>query len=182
LPSELFKTYTSTYRLSEYDALQITDSKEVALYFNELVKHTSNYKSAANWIMGPVKAYINERALSFQDFKLPAEAIASLIALVDEGKVSHAAASQSIFPVLVENPDKPAGEIATEMDLLQNSDSGELQKLVDEVLAGMPGKVAEYRGGKHGLLGLFVGQVMKMSKGKADPKLLNTLVKETLEK
>ena len=69
LPAALFKTYTTQYKLSDYDATQIIDSKEVAAYFNELVKHTTNFKSAANWLMGPVKSYLNERALNFSDFK-----------------------------------------------------------------------------------------------------------------
>jgi aspartyl-tRNA(Asn)/glutamyl-tRNA(Gln) amidotransferase subunit B len=182
LPAELFRNYTTTYKLSDYDAHQIIDSKEVAMYFNQLVKHTTNYKSAANWLMGPVKAYINERALNFSDFTLSPEKIAELIGLIDAGKVSNAAATQRLFPVLVENPGRQAEQLAAEMDLIQNSNSGELQELVAQALAKFPDKIAEYKGGKTGLLGLFVGEVMKLSKGKADPKLLNQLVKEALEK
>lgn len=182
LPSQLFITYTREYKLSEYDALQIIDAKEVAMYFNQLVKHTTNYKSAANWLMGPIKAFINERALHFSDFNLAPEKIAEIIALIDAGKVSNAAASQRLFPAMVEQPAKSAEQIASELDLLQNSNSGELQELVNQVLARFPQKVDEYKAGKVGLLGMFVGEVMKLSKGKADPKLLNQLMKETLEK
>lgn len=182
LPAQLFKIYTETYKLSEYDALQIIESKEVAAYFNELVKHSFNYKSAANWIMGPVRSYLNERALHFTEFTLPAEKIAEIIALIDAGKISNSAASQTLFPKLAESPGKLAEDIAKELDLLQNSDSNALQGMVEEVLSRFPDKVAEYRNGKAGLLGMFVGEVMKQSKGKADPKLLNKLVKETLEK
>ncbi len=182
LPAELFKTYTEKYKLSEYDALQIIESKEVALYFNELVKHTSNYKSAANWIMGAVRSYLNERALNFSEFTLPPQKIAEIISLIDSGKISNSAASQKLFPGLVNQPGKSAEEIAKELDLLQNSDSSALQSLVEEALSKFPEKVTEYKNGKVGLLGLFVGEVMKLSKGKADPKLLNQLVKETLEK
>ena len=180
LPSELFKTYTETYKLNEYDALQILDVKEVAFYFNELVKHTPNYKSAANWIMGPVRSYINEHALNFSEFKMSPRKIAEIIHLIDSGKVSNSAASQTLFPALIHS-DKSAEEMAKEMDLLQNSDSDALQALVEEALSRFPEKIAEYKSGKVGLLGLFVGEVMKLSKGKADPKLLNQLVKETLE-
>ncbi len=182
LPDALFKTYTKTYQLSEYDAHQIIDSKEVAAYFDELVKHTSNYKSAANWLMGPVKAYLNENAIHFTDFSLAPAQIASIIALIDSGKISNAAASQRLFPELAANPSKDVAALATELDLIQNSDSNELQALVDQALAKFPDKITEYKNGKVGLLGLFVGEVMKLSKGKADPKLLNQLVKETLEK
>jgi len=182
LPSELFKIYTEKYKLSEYDALQIIESKEVALYFNELVKHTSNYKSAANWIMGPVRSFLNERALNFSGFTLSPEKIAEIIQLIDSGKVSNSVASQNIFPALIDAPDKTAEDIAKSLDLLQNSDSSALQGLVKEALSKFPEKVTEYKNGKSGLLGLFVGEVMKLSKGKADPKLLNQIVKETLDK
>lgn len=182
LPDALFKTYTGDYRLSEYDANQIIESKEVAAYFDRLITFTNNYKSAANWLMGPVKAFLNERALSFSEFTLAPEKIAEVIALIDSGKVSNAAASQRLFPELVARPDMHAEQLAAELDLVQNSNSGELQSLVDEALAKFPAKIAEYKSGKTGLLGMFVGEVMKLSKGKADPKLLNQLVKETLEK
>ncbi|HOZ87417.1 MAG TPA: Asp-tRNA(Asn)/Glu-tRNA(Gln) amidotransferase subunit GatB, partial [Bacteroidia bacterium] len=182
LPSALFNTYTKTYQLSDYDAHQIIDSREVAIYFDELVKNTSNYKSAANWLMGPVKAYINENALHFSEFALAPKQIAEIISLIDTGKISNAAASQRLFPELAANPGKNVAQVATELDLLQNSNSSELQNLVNEALAKFPEKIIEYKNGKVGLLGLFVGEVMKLSKGKADPKLLNQLVKETLEK
>ena len=182
LPDELFKRYTTTYKLSEYDALQIIESKEVATYFNELITFTSNYKSAANWLMGPVKAYINERALVFSEFNLTPAKLAEIIVLIDAGKISNAAASQRLLPELIAHPSKTAGQIAQELDLLQNSDSSELQNLINQALAKFPEKVTEYKNGKAGLLGLFVGEVMKLSKGKADPKLLNQLVKQTLEK
>lgn len=182
LPDELFKRYTGTYKLSEYDALQIIESKEVAIYFNDLTKLTTNYKAAANWLMGPVKAYINERALSFSEFTLPPAKLAEIIHLIDSGKISNAAASQRLLPELIGAAEKTAEQIAQELDLLQNSDSSEIQNLVNDVLSKMPEKVAEYKNGKVGLLGMFVGEVMKLSKGKADPKLLNKLVKESLEK
>ena len=182
LPDALFETYTRTFKLSEYDALQIIESKEVALYFDELVQHTVNFKAAANWLMGPVKSHLNERAIPFSDFTLPPASLAALIALIDEGKVSHSAATARLFPALIEHPSKSPEQIATELDLLQNSDSGELQRMVEDALKKFPDKISEYRNGKTGLLGLFVGEVMKLSGGKADPKVLNKLVRETLEK
>ena len=182
LPDELFNLYTKTYKLVEYDALQLIDLKEVAAYYNKLVTFTKNYKSAANWVMGPIKAYLNERALTISEFTLEPKKIAEIISLIDEGKVSNAAATQSIFPQLMNDQTKTAEQIAKELDLLQNSNSNELQSLINEALSKFPEKITEYKNGKVGLLGLFVGEVMKLSKGKADPKLLNQLVKETLEK
>ena len=182
LPAQLFETYTSKYKLSEYDAHQIIESKEESAWFNELVKHTSNYKSAATWLLGPVRSYLNERALSFGEFPLAPSQVAEIISLVDSNTISNTAASQKLFPALADQPGKTATALATSLDLVQNSDSGELQALVDQALGRFPEKIAEYRSGKVGLLGMFVGEVMKLSKGKADPKLLNRLVKETLEK
>lgn len=181
LPDELHRIYTKEYQLSEYDAAQIIESKEISVYFNELIKHTNNFKSAANWIMGPVRSWLNERALPFSALPLKPAAIAEIIALIDANKISNSAASQLLFPALAEKPTEKAEVLATQMDLIQNSDSNALQGMIDEVLASMPAKVDEYKGGKVGLIGLFVGEVMKRSKGKADPKLLNQLVKQTLE-
>ena len=182
LPDELFHTYTQQYKLNDYDALQLLDLKEVAAYYNQLITYTSNYKSAANWLMGPVKAFLNDNALTISEFTLEPEKIAQLIKLIDDGKVSNAAASQSIFPELIKNQSKSPEQIAQELDLIQNSDSNELQELINQALSKFPEKIIEYKNGKVGLLGLFVGEVMKLSKGKADPKLLNQLVKEILEK
>lgn len=182
LPDVLYKRYTNDFQLSDYDAAQITESKEVAQYFNKLVTCTSNYKSAANWIMGPIRSFLNERAMHFSEFNLAPEKIAEIIALIDANKVSNSAAAQRLFPAMVEQPMLPAEALAATLDIIQNSNSNDLQNMVSEVLARFPEKVAEYKSGKVGLLGMFVGEVMKQSKGKADPKLLNQLVRETLEK
>lgn len=182
LPSELFKKYTQEFELSEYDAGVLTDIKEIALYFEKLLAYTHNYKQAANWVMGPVKSYLNENAIEITQFPLSAEKVAELIKLVDDGKVSHSTASQKIFPELVSNPFKSAYGIAEEMNLLQESDESSIQALVEQAIAKFPEKVAEYKKGKTGLVGLFMGEVMKLSKGKADPKVANRLVKELLEK
>lgn len=182
LPSELFKIFTQHYKLSEYDAMQIIESKDLATYYKELTALCTNYKSAANWLMGPIKSYLNESALHFTEFKLQPAKIAELIFLIDAGKISNSAAAQKLFPEMLKQPTKNIEELAVELDLIQNSNSGELQTLIEEVLNKFPEKVSEYKAGKIGLLGLFVGEVMKLSKGKADPKLLNQLVKNSLEK
>ena len=153
----------------------------MAEYFNELITVTKNYKAAANWLLGPVKNYLNENGLEMQEFKLAPVALAKLIALIDEGKTNFSVASTRIFPVLTGQPDKEPLKIAEELNLLQSSDEGLIKELVEQVIAKYPEKTAEYKSGKKGLLGLFVGEVMKLSKGKADPKLANKLVLEKLE-
>lgn len=182
LPEELYEKYTSQYKLNNYDASVIIDNKELALYFEKLTTSTKNYKAAANWMMGDVKSYLNENALTIDSFPLGPDKVAEIIALIESGKVSYTIASQRIFKELIKNPAKTALQVAEENNLLQESDSNVLESLVEQALAKYPEKVAEYRGGKTGILGLFMGEVMKLSKGKADPKVANELVRKALEK
>lgn len=182
LPNALHKRYVKDYQLSEYDAAVLTDLKEIALWFNELTKHTKNYKAAANWVMVNVKGYLNENALHISEFCVSPRQLAGLIAIIDEGKVSHSTASQKIFPALVKEPSKSALQIAQELNLIQESNADALQDLVNQAIAKYPEKVSEYKNGKQSLVGLFMGEVMKLSGGKADPKVASKLVKETLDK
>jgi aspartyl-tRNA(Asn)/glutamyl-tRNA(Gln) amidotransferase subunit B len=182
LPNDLHNRYVNDLKLSDYDASVLTETKEIALYFNELINHTKNYKSAANWVMVNVKSFLNENALHIEQFPLTPQSLAEIISLIDDGKVSHATASQKLFPALIATPRVSAEVLASELDILQNSNSNEIQSLVEQAVNKYPEKIAEYKNGKVGLLGLFVGEVMKLSKGKADPKIVNQLVKEQLEK
>lgn len=182
LPEELLEKYTGTFNLSNYDASVIIDNKEFALYFEQLTQLTTNYKAAANWMMGDIKSYLNENAISISQFPLPASKIAEIIALIEQGKVSYTMASQRIFPEMVKNQSKTAQQIAEENNLIQESDSSVLEQFVAEAIAKYPEKVLEYKGGKASLLGLFMGEVMRLSKGKADPKIASKLVKDALDK
>ncbi|CAA9276413.1 MAG: Aspartyl-tRNA(Asn) amidotransferase subunit B @ Glutamyl-tRNA(Gln) amidotransferase subunit B [uncultured Adhaeribacter sp.] len=182
LPHELYERFTKEYSLPEYDAGVLTDQKEVALYFDELCRHTHNYKAASNWVMGPVKSYINELALHLDDFPLAPPQVAGLINLVDAGKVNHTAASRTIFPHLIQHPEKSALEVAEALNLIQESNDSQLQDYINQVLAGNPKKVAEYKAGKAALVGMFMGEIMKLTKGKADPKTVNKLLLESLAK
>ncbi|MDN4164397.1 Asp-tRNA(Asn)/Glu-tRNA(Gln) amidotransferase subunit GatB [Cytophagales bacterium LB-30] len=181
LPNELYKKFTKQYGLSEYDALVLTDTKEVALYYDELCSLTKNYKAASNWIMGPVKSYLNELTLSIEEFPVKPAQLADLIALIDANKVSFSVASQKIYPELTKGTTKSALEIAEDLNLIQVGDQDFIQQVVDEVLAANPAKVQEYKDGKKGLLGMFMGEVMKKSKGKADPKLASELLAKSLD-
>lgn len=180
LPNELVEKFVNEYKLSEYDAHVLTDDKAIALYFEELCSQTTHYKAAVNWVMGAIKSYLNELTLSIEDFPLQPSQIVELIDLVKEGKMSNSNATQKIFPALLEKPTRTALSFAEEMNLIQDSDEGEIEKIVDEVLAAFPDKVEEYRAGKKGLLGMFVGQVMKKTGGKADPKVTNKLLDKKL--
>jgi aspartyl-tRNA(Asn)/glutamyl-tRNA(Gln) amidotransferase subunit B len=180
LPQELYKKYTSL-GLSDYDAGVLTDSKEIALYFEEIIANTKNAKAASNWLTVQVKSYLNERALHISEFGLGAKRIAELVDLIDSGKVSHTIATQKIFPKMLEEPSKTPEQIAEENSWIQESNSDALTDLARQAIAKFPDKVVEYKAGKTTLLGLFMGEVMKLSKGKADPKIANELVKKLLD-
>ncbi len=182
LPDELYEKYTGQFKLSDYDASVIIDNKEFALYFEELSKLTTNHKAAANWMMGDVKSYLNENAVTIEQFPLQPAKIADIIALIDSGKVNYTIASQRIFPALLKEPAKTAADIAKENNLIQESDTGVLEEFIKLALEKYPEKVIEYKNGKVGLLGLFMGEVMKLSKGKADPKKATELLKNVLDK
>ncbi|KAA3651863.1 MAG: Asp-tRNA(Asn)/Glu-tRNA(Gln) amidotransferase subunit GatB [Bacteroidetes bacterium] len=181
LPSELIKKFTSEMNLSTYDAEVLTEEKYFALYFDELTRLTKNYKAAANWMMGAVKSYLNENALTIQEFKIKPDQIAEIIQLIDEGKISNSIANQKIFPYLIEHTNDRPRAIAESNNWIQESDSNALEGFISEAIAMYPEKVEAYRAGNKNLLGLFMGEVMKRSKGKADPKLTSQLLKEKLE-
>jgi aspartyl-tRNA(Asn)/glutamyl-tRNA(Gln) amidotransferase subunit B len=180
LPDALINRYRSELNLSAYDATVIGDDKEQAAYFDELIKHTNNYKAAANWMIGPVKSYLNDSNTGFKEFKLAPPRLAALIKLVEEGKLSFGTASSKIFNALMENPGKDAMAIATELNLVLENDNSSIDQWINEVITKMPDKVTQYKTGKKGLMGLFAGEVKRLSKGKADMKIVNKLLEEKL--
>lgn len=180
LPQELTAKFKA-FGLSDYDVQVLTDTKEVALYFDELCQHTQNYKAASNWVTGPVKSYLNELALHVVDLKVKPSQIADLIALIESGKVNTSIATQQIFPVLLEGTTKTSLQIAEEKNIIQQSNTDELIPLIKDILAKYPAKVEEYKKGKTGLLSMFMGELMKATKGKADPKVATELIKQTIE-
>ena len=181
LPKELYSKFTTEYGLSDYDTNILIDEKGIALYYNELCSHTKNFKSAANFVNGSVKSYLNENAVSISDFSISTEQLATLISIVDDERISNSVATSKVFPAML-NSNKTAEEIATENNWMQESDSDALGEYITQAIVKYPEKVAQYKGGKKGLIGLFMGEVMKLSKGQADPKLANQLLKTELEK
>jgi len=180
LPEVLVEKYKSTLALSDYDARIICDDKETIAYFESLTKETTHYKAAANWLLGPVKSYMNEHAIQIDQFPVTPGTLAKLISLVESGRLSFSVASSKLLHTLAENKSADPLQVATTLNLLQDADSGAIAGWVDAVLASMPDKVAEYKKGKKGLIGLFMGEVKKISKGKADPKVTTQLLTEKL--
>jgi aspartyl-tRNA(Asn)/glutamyl-tRNA(Gln) amidotransferase subunit B len=181
LPRALFKRFTTEYGLSEYDASVLIDDKLSAFYFENVCKLTNNYKAVSNWITVAIRGYLNENAMSIDEFKLTPAQIAEIIDLIDKGAINHTIASQKLFPALLESPEMSPSDLVAELNLSINSDTSFIEEIIDEVLNLFPEKVEEYRSGKKGLLGMFVGEVMKRSKGKADPKITNQLISLKLD-
>ncbi len=179
LPSQLEARFMETYELNEYDAKQLCDTTATAAYFELVTKHTFHYKAIVNWMMGPIKQYLNERQEDFDKLVFDPAIFASLIELVQSGKVNFSVASSKLLPILLEQGGDPL-QLATSMNLIMVNDENMLEKWVDEAITAMPDKVMEYKKGKKGLIGLFVGEVKKRSKGQADPKLVTGLLEQKL--
>ncbi|MEO7081198.1 MAG: Asp-tRNA(Asn)/Glu-tRNA(Gln) amidotransferase GatCAB subunit B, partial [Flavobacteriales bacterium] len=138
------------------------------------------YKQAANWVMGDVRSWVNEKGLTIADLPISAERLAGLIGLVEGGKVSHTLASQKLFPLMLEQAGT-AEELAQQNGLLSDAGEDVIEEAVRAAMSRFPDKVEAYRAGNKGLLGLFMGEVMKATKGKADPRRASETVKRMLE-
>lgn len=180
LPETVQQRYIGQYQLPAYDARLLSEEKELVDYFEAVVQHNQDYKSTANWLLGPVKAWLNEKGLPLEKFPLQPQQLAKLVMLVASGKISFSSASSRLLPRLLEQPDTDPTELASSLNLLQTAGAGEIEQWIAEVLGRMPEKVAEYRKGKKGLIGLFMGEVKKISNGKADPKMTTTLLEQKL--
>lgn len=180
LPWKLYERFVTEFELSDYDANLLTEEKATALFFLDLCAHTENYKAAANLIINKILPTCSELNISIEKFPVSHEQLADFIQLIDDGKVSNSNAYQRIFPQLIEQPEHSPLEIAKALNLIQTADADFLETLIDEVLAANPDKVEKFRKGKKGLLGFFVGEVMRRSKGKAEPKATNTLLNKKL--
>jgi len=180
LPNQVKSKYINEFGLSAYDASVICSDKEDVLFFESVIKYSQDFKAVANWMLGPLKYYCNENGIGFSTFPLSHELIADLITLTSSGKLSFNNASGKVLQALITNPNQTADEAATALNLIQESDSSELMRWIEQVINDMPEKVKEYKSGKKGLIGLFSGEVKKRSKGKADMQLVNQLIQEKL--
>jgi aspartyl-tRNA(Asn)/glutamyl-tRNA(Gln) amidotransferase subunit B len=179
LPDFLYKKYTNDLKLSDYDAQNITESKDIALYFEDLIQYTKNYKAAANWIMGDVKSFLNDKGVTIHSFPIKPKTLAGLIALIDEGKVSSTIASQKIFPEMLTS-NKEAAQIAESLNLIQVSEESALIQFIEQVISENTSEAKRFKNGEQQLIGFFMGQLMRVSKGKADPKIANALLRQKL--
>ena len=181
LPRDLYLKYTSEFGLSDYDASILVDSKYIAHYFEQILQHTKNVKGAANFLIGEIKGYLNQRALEITEFEISPERIADLINLIDSGKVSYSVASSKVFPEMFVNQSLSALDLATKLNVIQDSDEGKLKEYINQVIILNPKEVERYSAGEKQLVGFFMGQLMKVSQGKADPKQSNALMRKMLD-
>jgi aspartyl-tRNA(Asn)/glutamyl-tRNA(Gln) amidotransferase subunit B len=181
LPETLYGKYTETLGLPAQDAIVLTEEKPLSDYFNALIKETPHTKAAANWLLGPVKSWLNENSTEIDFFPVTAAQLAAVIDLVQSGVVNFSTASARLLPELIAEPVANVKDLATQLNILQEDNQDLLEIWVSEVITKMPEKVKEYQKGKKGLIGLFVGEVKKLSKGKADPKKVTALLEEKLK-
>lgn len=164
--------------LSAYDAEVITATRPMADYYDALVTAGADAKAAANWLMGEVSKHLNACALDIRNCPVPPASLAEMIALIDKGTISGKIA-KSVFESMW-NEGKPAPVIIKEQGLVQMSDEGELGGIVEAVIAANPQSVADFKAGKEKAIGFLVGQIMRQTKGRANPELVNRILKEKL--
>ena len=180
LPIALEKRLMNQYSISAEAAKMLADDRETASFFENIAQLTNHSKAAANWMIGPVKSYLNENNSDIENFPLRPKKLAELIQTVEEGKVSFGIAASKVFPLLIQSSDKDAFQLAKELNLLQEKNDDALHSWIDEVLAAMPEKVSEYKKGKKNLTGFFAGEVKKKSKGKADMQAVMKILSKKL--
>ncbi|MFT4664861.1 MAG: aspartyl-tRNA(Asn)/glutamyl-tRNA(Gln) amidotransferase subunit B [Polaribacter sp.] len=181
LPDELKEELITTYALSEYNADLLTQEKTTADYFLSLAKETKHHKALANLLINKVIPTANEQQKDLTGLDLSSAQITEFIELIASNQISSSMAYQSLFPLLLLESGASPMALAKRENLLQESDGDFLSELVEQVLAKHPKEVAAYKGGKKQLMGFFMGQVMKSSKGKADPKKTTRLLGEALK-
>ncbi len=180
LPQALVDKFVSHYQLTEYDALLLTEAKEMAAFFEALCALNTLHKENANWLMGPVKSFLNENNIDIAAFPVSADKLSELISLVHKKQLSYSIAVQRIFPLLAASPQLDILSHAKELNLLQVNNDDFIINIIGAVIIDFPEKVEEYQNGKKGIITMFMGEVMKRSKGKADPKAANELLVKKL--
>ncbi|WP_409296690.1 Asp-tRNA(Asn)/Glu-tRNA(Gln) amidotransferase subunit GatB [Peribacillus sp. SCS-26] len=180
LPDERKKRYTEEYNLPAYDAAVLTVTKETADFFEASIAAGADAKQASNWIMGELSAYLNAEGIELHNTKLTPESLAGLIKLIGDGTISTKIAKQ-VFKELIEKGGS-AEAIVKEKGLVQISDEGTLRTIINEALDNNPQSIEDFKGGKQKAVGFLVGQIMKATKGQANPPLVNKLLMEEIQK
>ncbi|MEO0044647.1 MAG: hypothetical protein RL329_4096 [Bacteroidota bacterium] len=178
LPTDLRAILIKTYQLSANDALLLTEDKSVALYYQQLASVCPPVlrKAAANLVIQRILPFLQIQSISIAHYPISHAQLIDLLQLIEDSKINASAAYQILLPALLQEPQSSTLGMAEKLNLFQNTDTGWLETLIQQVIAQNPDKVTAFRKGKKGLSAFFVGETMKLAKGKADPKILNTLV------
>jgi len=179
LPRAMAARFVESYGLPEYDATTLTQSQEMAAYFERTAKACGQAKLASNWVMGEISRRLNNEEIGMDAVKVSSEQLAAMISRIADGTVSNNAAKQ-VFEVLWTGEGSDVDAVIEAKGLKQMNDTGALEAIIDEVIAANPGNVEQYRAGKDKAFNALVGQVMKASKGKANPGQVNELLKAKL--
>ncbi|MDD2431541.1 MAG: Asp-tRNA(Asn)/Glu-tRNA(Gln) amidotransferase subunit GatB [Firmicutes bacterium] len=180
LPVAKFHRYVDEYELPEYDAELITADKDLAEYFEAVIANYKDYKAVSNWLMGEFMRLVNEQSVEISEIKVKPEDLAMMFTLQEKGVISSKIA-KTVFEEMFHSGKDPE-TIVKEKGLVQISDASEIEKIVLDVIEKNPGPVAQYLDGKERVLGFLVGQVMKLSKGKANPQMANDYLRAALAK
>lgn len=180
LPAERAYLYVHEFGLTEYDADQLTEDKDLSDYFESICSATPHKKQLANMLLGPLRAQLNETGKSWASVQVGPQQWNGLLSMVSDGKIGFSTAVQKLLPALMESPTLDPLLTAKQLDLLQDAGTDQLVAWVEQVLDQMPDKVAAYRKGKKGLVGLFIGEIKKLSKGKADLNLTTEILNQYL--
>jgi aspartyl-tRNA(Asn)/glutamyl-tRNA(Gln) amidotransferase subunit B len=180
LPNAQENLLAEKYNLSAYDANAICTDKEDVIYFETVVANTKNAKPTANWITGPIRNYCNENNITLAAFPLSTNTVSDLINFTNTGKLHYNIASTKLMQTMIAENKTNAEELATTLNLLQEDNEDALNEWVQKTILALPDKVKEYKAGKKGLIGLFAGQVKKLSGGKADMGKVNSLLEKKL--
>ena len=169
------------YNLSQYDAAMLASDMELENYFKQILSYTNNIKAAANWVLNPIKNWLSENEKSIEELPVLPNSVAELISLIDEGKITYGIAVQKLFPELLKDGSINVYQFAETNQLLLSKNSSELDEWINTVLDKHPQKVTEFRKGKKGLIGFFVGEAMRLAKGKADAQQITEKFNEKLK-
>ena len=181
LPNDLYDKFTTKFNLSSYDTLVLLEQKEIALYFLDILNFTTNYKSAANWVMVNIKSHLNQQAKTINELELKPAYIGELIKLIDENKISHSLASQKVFPKMIEHPAESPSSIAEKYNWISQSNEDDLSTVIVQIFKNNPEETKRFKEGEKKLTGFFMGQIMKATKGTADPKLTAKLINQLID-
>ncbi|MFA8434027.1 MAG: Asp-tRNA(Asn)/Glu-tRNA(Gln) amidotransferase subunit GatB [Marinifilaceae bacterium] len=179
-PWELEKQFAEEYQLKTNQAQWLVDSPETGTFFRQTAQFTKQYREIIKWLMGPIQAHLKETKKEITALDIPPEQLASLINMIGEGNITHNTAVNQLFPLLLKTPNSDLLELARKENLIQTGNNEHLMVIIQEIISKFPVEVENYRAGKMNLIGFFMGEVMKVTQGKANPQVVRALLTKYL--